>query len=94
MRKAWRKVRSTRAWSVAESSPGSCFARKINFSKTQNLQKQVQNLLSETQHNLRAHRDTVCLRQKQSRVTEQERKGLGIFPEEEEYSKEVVKSFT
>ena len=40
-------VPGSRVWK--QSSLGSCSAWKINFSKRQSLQKQVQNLLSETQ---------------------------------------------
>ena len=35
----------------------------------------------------------VCLRQKQGRDAHPESKGVGVLPNEEERSKEVVKSF-
>ena len=41
----------------------------------------------------RAHRETVSLRQKQGRDTHPERKDVGVLLNEEEYSKEAVKSF-
>ena len=64
-----------------------------NVSRRQKLQKQVQSLLLETQHNVWESTQINSLFKTNSRQKYPERKDVGILPNEEEFSKETVKSF-